>query len=194
MSKRDFISEIKSNEKKNKKEIDEEKEAEYKGDSDNEAPKTTGVIKETSTSNSNQPKNLSDLLADDVQALPKKPKKKKNSNQTKKEEGEKQLKFFNSKKTNNNNNEPIKKTSQKYDTSKLNEHIKDNENVKEPKKNYLEKDIQKAYKDVDENIEKPQFTNLKVDKDKENFVELNKNEDVRIFFIINLILYIVITS
>ena len=47
--------------------------------------------------------------------------------------------------------------------------------------NYELKNDKKAYKDVDEDVAKPQFT-TKIDESKK-FVELNKNEDVRkIFF------------
>ena len=64
---------------------------------------------------------------------------------------------------------------------------KDNENVKHTK-DYLEKDIKKKYKEVDENVAKPQFITNK--EDGENFVELNKNEDVRNIILIFFDLYI----
>lgn len=186
MSKKDFISEIKSNVKDKKKETDEQNENELKNDSDNENQKTTGVVKEIATSNSNQPKNLDDLFADDDQTTVKKTKKTK-KNPTKNQKENQKPNYFNSKNTQNLMNydkEMMKKKkitdNKKFDVSKLNSHTKDNDKIK-ASKSYLEKNIENSYKEY-ENVEKPQFTNLKVDKDKDNFVELNKNEDVRIFF------------
>ena len=62
---------------------------------------------------------------------------------------------------------------------------KDNQKIK-PTRNYTEKDVEKEYQ---EDIAKPQFITNK-DKD-ENFVELNKNEDVSILCN-NLLNYLVI--
>ena len=192
MSKKDFISEINKNVKPTKKETDEEKENEYKNDSDNENQKTTGVVKEVATSNTNQPKNLDDLFADDEQTTTKKAKKtKKNPTAKNQKEKENKLNFYNSKNTQNlqNFDKEVKKKQmtkdKKYDVSKLNAYTKDNDKIKE-KKNYLEKNVENSYKEY-ENVEKPQFIGLKVDKDKDNFVELNKNEDVKFFLIFFLI-------
>ncbi len=187
MSKKDFISEINKNVKTKKKETDEQNENEYKNDSDNENQKSTGVVKEIATSNANQPKNLDDLFADDDQTATKKTKKtKKNPTTKNQKEKENKLNFFNSKNTQNlqNFDKEIKKKQmtkdKKYDVSKLSAHTKDNDKIK-ASKSYLEKNIENSYKEY-ENVEKPQFTGLKVDKD--NFVELNKNEDVKFFLIL----------
>lgn len=60
----------------------------------------------------------------------------------------------------------------------LNAAAKANEKIKHTK-DYLEKDTKKEYKDEPEDVAKPQFkSNLK--EGDENFVELNKNEDVSI--------------
>jgi len=187
MSKKDFISEIKSNVKDTKKETEEQNENEFKKDSDDENQKSTGVVKEIATSNSNQPKNLDELLADDDQTTVKKTKKTKKNPTTKNQKENQKPNYFNSKNTQNLINydkEMMKKKkvtdNKKFDVSKLNTHTKDNDKIK-ASKSYLEKNIENSYKEY-ENVEKPQFTNLKVDNDKDNFVELNKNEDVRIFF------------
>ena len=192
MSKKDFISEINKNVKPTKKETDEQNENEYKNDSDNENQKSTGVVKEIATSNANQPKNLDDLFADDEQTTTKKAKKtKKNPTAKNQKEKENKLNFYNSKNTQNlqNFDKEVKKKQmtkdKKYDISKLSAHTKDNDKIKATK-NYLEKNIENSYKEY-ENVEKPQFIGLKVDKDKDNFVELNKNEDVKFFLIFFLI-------
>ena len=187
MSKKDFISEIKSNVKDTKKETDDQNENELKNDSDNENQIQTGVVNEIATSNSNQPKNLNDLFADDEQTSVKKTKKTKKNPNIKNQKENQKPNYFNSKNTQNLMNydkEMMKKKkatdNKKFDVSKLNSHTKDNDKIK-ASKSYLEKNIENSYKEY-ENVEKPQFTNLKVDKDKDNFVELNKNEDVRILF------------
>lgn len=55
----------------------------------------------------------------------------------------------------------------------------ENEKIPAPKKDYLESDVQNKYKQV-ENVEKPRFVNKNVNDDQPHFVEINKNEDVKI--------------
>jgi hypothetical protein len=120
----------------------------------------------------------------DNKPKPKKPKQATKPN--KNNENPSKPTFTNSKGTGNaakidnelrNRNNPEKK---EFKNAKgLNAAAKANEKVKHTK-DYLEKDTKKEYKDEPEDVAKPQFkSNLK--EGDENFVELNKNEDVSIF-------------
>ena len=112
-----------------------------------------------------------------------KPKKQATKAKDKNNEEPKKLKFVNTKGTGNadkidnearNRNNPEKKVFK--NAKGLDAAAKANEKIKHTK-DYLEKDTEKKYKDEVEDIAKPQFTtNLK--EGDENFVELNKNEDV----------------
>ena len=110
-----------------------------------------------------------------------KPKKKDGKQKPKNNEDEpKKLTFINTRGT--ANADKIDKEARKFDKKKfknaegLDAAAKDNLKIK-PTKDYLEKDTKKKYKDENEDVAKPQFiTNKEGD---ENFVELNKNEDVR---------------
>ena len=82
----------------------------------------------------------------------------------------KKMAFYNSKGTGNAN-------------SKIS---KENEKIK-PTKNYTDKDVEKVY---NEDVAKPQFFTSKESED--NFVELNKNEDVRNHLIYYIILFNVV--
>ena len=158
--KEDTISQLKKEEKikkNNKKEEDESASEEEEEQNDND-------IKEQTIQKSDKPKNLKDLLSSMEQkpkAKPKKPQQK-----------EKKPK---------NNDEPVKHI---FINSKgtANADTKIVQNKENDKKNYTytEKEVKKAY---NEDVAKPTFTS---GKDGENFVELNKNEDVsdKIYFII----------
>ena len=154
----DTISQLKKEDKKNTKKEEEE----YSSSSEEEV-ENQDDIKEQTITKSDKPKNLKDLLnsMDEKNKAPKpkpKPKKEETTKTTKTkktyDEPEKRT-FFNSKGAGNAN--------------KI-----DNEAKKiKPTKNYTEKDSQREY---NEDIAKPKFTSKK-GKD-ENFVDLNKDEDV----------------
>ena len=158
--KEDTISQLKKEEKikkNNKKEEDESASEEEEEQNDND-------IKEQTIQKSDKPKNLKDLLSSMEQkpkAKPKKPQQK-----------EKKPK---------NNDEPVKHIfiNSKGTANADTKIVPNNEN---DKKNYTytEKEVKKAY---NEDVAKPTFTS---GKDGENFVELNKNEDVsdKIYLII----------
>ena len=63
----------------------------------------------------------------------------------------------------------------------LDEATKENQKVKHIK-NYLEKDTEKQYIEY-EKVEKPKFTS-NIKEGDENFVELNKNEDLRKYLLL----------
>ena len=121
-----------------------------------------------SVQKTDKPKNLKDLLGGGGDNKPKPKKKEKEVKQNKNKYDEpKKLTFINSKKKGNEDEEKKKK---------------DNEAEKPKTKNYLDIDKEKKkYTDVNEDIAKPQFTTNKTGD--ENFVELNKDEDVSIFLI-----------
>ena len=191
--KQDTISQLKKEEDKLKKAP---KEEEQKDQSDEEEdPKNKNEIKEQAVQKADKPKNLKELFGSMGDTKPKqKPKPKKDKNKQNKHEEPGKLKFVNTKGTANadkidsearNRNNPEKKT---YKNAKgLDAAAKENQKIK-PTKNYLEKDSEKKYKDEEENVAKPQFKSNK-EKD-ENFVALDKNEDVRNFFLFFIILCI----
>ncbi len=158
--KEDTLSQLKKQEdklKKNKK-VEEEEENSEEDEVDNDQ----NVVKQQTVQKTEKPKNLKDLLGGGDNKPKPKPKKKESKIKNKYEEPKK-LTFTNKNKTGNG--------------EKVYEKITENN----PKMNYEIKEEKKTYKDVDEDVAKPQFT-TKVDESKK-FVELNKNEDVRkIFF------------
>ena len=186
--KEDTISQLKKEEEKRKKQTKNEEEEE---NSEDEEELNDNAIKEQTVQKADKPKNIRELM---FSLGDNKPKSKKTSNanktQKKKNDEPAKLKFVNTKGTGNADkidNELRNKMNldkKVYKNAKgLDNAAKDNEKIK-PTKNYLEKDIEKQYKDDNEDVAKPQFTSNK--EDGENFVELNKNEDVRnILFIIN---------
>ena len=146
-------------------------------------------IKEQTIQKSDKPKNLKDLLS----SMDSKPKPKKAKPQQKEKpknnEEPKKMTFYNSKGTANANE--IDKEAKKFTEKKVFKNSKglgavskENEKIK-PTKNYTEKDVEKAY---NEDVAKPKFFTSK--ESEENFVELNKNEDVRdnIYLIPNIFL------
>ena len=176
--KEDTLSQLKKEEKKLKKETKKEEEEDHSEEEDEE--KNQNVVKEQTVQKADKPKNLKELIGNMGDNKPK-PKKKDGKQKPKKIEDEpKKLTFINTKGT--ANADKIDKEAKKFDKKKfknaegLNAAAKDNEKIKHTK-DYLEKDTKKQYKDENEDIAKPQFvTNKEGD---ENFVELNKNEDVR---------------
>ena len=185
--KEDTISQLKKEEEKRKKQTKKEEEEE---NSEDEEELNDNAIKEQTVQKADKPKNIKELMSS---LADNKPKSKKTTNankaQKKKYDEPAKLKFVNTKGTGNADkidNELRNKMNldkKVYKNAKgLDNAAKDNEKIK-PTKNYLEKDIEKQYKDDNEEVAKPQFTSNK--EDGENFVELNKNEDVRnILFII----------
>ena len=187
-TKEDTISQLKKEEKKAQKDSKKEEEEEYHQDSEEEETNTKETeVKEQTVQKADKPKSLKELLntVDDNKPKDKKKQEKKQEKKSKKfAEEPGKLKFTNSKRKGNADEidkeirarrEPEKKT---YTNAQgLNAAAKENEKIK-PTKNYLEKDTKKQYKDEkEEEIEKPKFkTNIK--EGDENFVALNKNEDV----------------
>lgn len=186
--KEDTISQLKKEEEKRKKQTKNEEEEE---NSEDEEELNDNAIKEQTVQKADKPKNIRELMSSLGDNKPKS-KKTSNANKTQKKKNDEpaKLKFVNTKGTGNADkidNELRNKMNldkKVYKNAKgLDNAAKDNEKIK-PTKNYLEKDIEKQYKDDNEDVAKPQFTSNK--EDGENFVELNKNEDVRnILFIIN---------
>ena len=185
--KEDTISQLKKEEEKRKKQTKNEEEEE---NSEDEEELNDNAIKEQTVQKADKPKNIKELMSSLADNKPKS-KKTTNANKTQKKKNDEpaKLKFVNTKGTGNADkidNELRNKMNldkKVYKNAKgLDNAAKDNEKIK-PTKNYLEKDIEKKYKDDNEEVAKPQFTSNK--EDGENFVELNKNEDVRnILFII----------
>lgn len=190
---KDTISKIKREEEKKGASKLVQNDDDYNAGSEDEEQMKSGVVKEQTVSSSNKPQGLRDLL-DSIPA-DSKPKQHKQVSHQEKKQKQKDSKpmFINSKNKGNaseidaeikkkqaekKSNEPTKKI---YDTQGLMKTAKENEKIKAPKKSYLDADIQKKYQEEkQEDISKPEFKNLKIgDK---NFVELNKNEDVRFYF------------
>ncbi len=177
--KEDTISQLKKEENKIKKDLKKEEEDE---NSDDEEEENQNVVKEQTVQKSDKPKNLKDLLNSmgDNKPKPKKKEKEGKKNKNKNEEPVK-LTFINSKNSGNAykiDEEARKNTEKKVykNAGGLDKAAKENEKIKHTK-DYLEKDEKKQYKDVDEDVAKPQFTTNV--KGEENFVELNQSEDVR---------------
>ena len=180
-NKKDTISQIKNDKEKIKKEEENENSESYSDKSEEEEESKAGIVKEQTVQNKNEPKNLKDLFDSEPQIKEEKETSKKIHNKPK-NKNEKPH-FINSKYSGNANakydieakrkNEGQKK---KYNVQGIDTIAIENEKIK-PTKNYLEKDIVKKYnEDKEEEIVKPEFKNLKIGK--ENFVELNKNEDL----------------
>ena len=150
--------------KKEENKIKKNKKKEEEESSEEEEEQNENDIKEQTIQKSDKPKNLKDLLS----SMDSKPKAKKAKPQPK--EKPKKMAFYNSKGTGNAN-------------SKIS---KENEKIK-PTKNYTDKDVEKVY---NEDVAKPQFFTSKESED--NFVELNKNEDVRNHLIYYIILFNVV--
>lgn len=184
--KKDTISNIKKEEDKKKVEEVHQNEEDYQADSEEEEKKVTGVVQEQVSKESVHKKGLKDIFGDKPNQPTPKPQKKQ---QTQSQNDESKPRFINSKGTANanvidsisksHNFEPQQQPKKHNINTKalLNNTAKENEGIKAPK-NYTEKEVQKKYKDdKDENVPKPNFKNLKVG-DQENFIEINKNEDV----------------
>ena len=179
--KEDTISQLKKEENKTKKNTKKEEEESEEEEED----KNQNVVKEQAAQNADKPKNLKDLMFSMGDNKPKPKKPKQGTKPNKNYENPSKPTFTNSKGTGNaakidnelrNRNNPEKK---EFKNAKgLNAAAKANEKIKHTK-DYLEKDTKKEYKDEPEDVAKPQFkSNLK--EGDENFVELNKNEDVSI--------------
>ena len=170
---KDTISTIKEQEEKTKTTQIVNKEEEYVGSDDEENQKTKGAVEEQASTSSNKPKSLADIFnaeAGDKKVKPKQIQKTEKV-QTKPPEGKM---FYNSKKI--SSNEPVQEQKKTF-TGKLGENSKQfNDSIKKTK-GYGEKEIQKSYKN-EENVAKPEF---KSKKDGQNFVELNRKEDVSIY-------------
>lgn len=184
--KEDTISQLKKEENKINKNNKKEEE-EYASEEEDEE-QNQDEIKEQTVQKSDKPKNLKDLLnsMEDTKQKPK-PKKTTNKQKGKNNDEPKKMTFFNSKGTGNAyqidreanqfNEKKVFKNAKGLDTA-----AKENQKIK-PTKNYTEKEVQKEYH---EDVAKPQFITSK-DKD-ENFVELNKDEDVSNYYFYFLIL------
>ena len=154
------------------------KEEEESASEEEDEEQNQDEIKEQTVQKSDKPKSLKDLLNSMEENKPKpKAKKEQAKKKPKNNDEPKKMTFYNSKGTGNANE--IDKEAKKYTEKKvfknakgLDAAAKENQKIK-PTKNYTEKDVQKEY---NEDIAKPQFITNK-EKD-ENFVELDKNEDV----------------
>ena len=180
--KEDTISQLKKEENKLNK--NSKKDEDESDSGEEEEDQYQDEIKEQRVQTSDKPKSLKDLMNSMDEPKPKQ--KKVQPKQTKKNNEEPhKLVFINSKGT--GNADKIDRESKKvYKNAKgLDKAAKDNQKIKHTK-DYNEKDVEKAYH---EDVAKPQFITNK-DKD-ENFVELNKNEDVSILCN-NLLNYLVI--
>ena len=182
MTSKDTITKIKEQEEKTKTTQLTNKDEEYLGGSDEEDnQKTKGAVQEQAATSSNKPKTLKDLFNADASDKQVKPKTK-HVQKTEKVQNQATdgKRFYNSKKVNDNKDLPQTSATQKktYTGKGGQNSQKYNESIK-PQKNYLEKDIQKEYTE-DVNIAKPEF---KSKAEGQNFVELNKNEDVSYLYI-----------
>jgi hypothetical protein len=186
MTSKDTITKIKEQEEKTKTTQITNKDEEYLGGSDEEDnQKTKGAVQEQAATSSNKPKTLKDLFNADASDKQVKPKTK-HVQKTEKVQNQATdgKRFYNSKKVNENKDLPQTSATQKktYTGKGGQNSQKYNESIK-PQKNYLEKDIQKEYTE-DVNIAKPEF---KSKAEGQNFVELNKNEDVSYLYIYHFI-------
>ena len=184
---KDTISKLKKDEEKAKPTEIIQNDDDYQGGSeDEEQQKTAGVIKEQAIQSSDKPKGLKDLFGGNNEKTTVTKKTTQKTHQKKQPE-EKATRFYNSKGVQPKELDKIAPPPEQkrdvpekkvYNTKGLDEVAQQNKNVKAPKKNYLEKDIKKEYKDDtgNLNIAKPEFKNLKIGN--ENFVELNHQEDV----------------
>jgi len=177
--KEDTISKLKKEEEKIKKQTKKEEEED---NSDEEGDqKNTNVVKQQVVQKADKPKNLKELLFSVGDNKPKAAPKKETKQNAKKYEEPGKHNFVNTKGTANadiidreakNRKNPVYKNAKNLDKA-----AKENEKIKHTK-DYLEKDVKKQYTDVKEDVAKPQFTS-NIKEGEENFVELNKDEDVR---------------
>lgn len=196
---KDTISNIKKEEEKKKVEEVHQNEEDYQADSDGEEnTKVTGVVQEQVSKESVQKKGLKDIFGDKPNQPKPKPQQKKEKKQTTQDDEPKLQRFTNSKGTANasvidssskSHNFESQQQKRQYNTKALIDNTaKDNAAIKAPK-NYLDKEVQKKYKDEkEENVPKPEFKNLKV-SDQDNFIEIKKNEDVSYIDLIFLFSY-----
>lgn len=176
----DTITRLKKQENKFKK--NQAKDEYEESSEEDEEQEQKDEIKEQSIKKTDKPRNLGELLNSMEESKPKQKKKptvqKKNN-----DNGEPQKRmFYNSKGSGNADkiDKEAKISKNVYKNLKgLDNAAKENQKIK-PTKDYLAKETNREY---EENIAKPTFTSKK-GKD-ENFVELNKEEDVsiNIFFI-----------
>ena len=178
--KKDTISSLRKDEEKIKKEELNQNIEEYSDKSEDEEETKAGIVKEQSVQIKDAPKNLKDLFDSEPQIKENKETSKKINN--KPQNKNKKPIFVNSQLSGNANAKYDNEAKRKNNNQKKNYNVKgiDNaaiENAKiKPTKNYLEKENTIQYSEEKEEIAKPEFTNLKIGK--ENFVELNKNEDL----------------
>jgi aarF domain-containing kinase len=180
--KKDTISALKQNEEKNKKKEENQNIDEYSDKSDEEEETKAGIVKEQSVQKKDEPKSLKDLL--DSEPIPNEKTEQSKKINNKPQNKNQKPKFLNSKYSGNINAKYDKEAKRRNENQqKKNYNVKGIDNIAienskiKPTKNYLEKeDIKKYTEDKEEEIAKPEFKNLKIGK--ENFVELNKNEDL----------------
>ena len=180
--KKDTISALKQNEEKNKKKEENQNIDEYSDKSDEEEETKAGIVKEQSVQKKDEPKSLKDLL--DSEPIPNEKTEQSKKINNKPQNKNQKPKFLNSKYSGNINAKYDKEAKRRNENQqKKNYNVKGIDNIAienskiKPTKNYLEKeDIKKYTEDKEEEVAKPEFKNLKIGK--ENFVELNKNEDL----------------
>ena len=183
--KKDTLSQLKKEEDKIKKES--KKVEEEENSEEEELDRNQNEVKEQAIEKSDKPKNLKELFSSMGDTKPKQNKKKEKEGKLKQAKYEEpgKLKFINTKGTGNYekiDNEVKNKKNLIYKNAKgLDEAAKENQKMKHTK-DYLEKDIEKQYIEY-EKVEKPKFTS-NIKEGDENFVELNKNEDVRKYLFI----------
>ena len=178
--KKDILSQFKKEEDKIKKES--KKVEEEENSDEEEVNKNQNEVKEQTIEKSDKPKNLKELIGSmgNTNVKPKKKEKDGKQKQKKNEEPGK-LKFVGTGGYAKIDNEVKNKQKVVYKNPEgLDKAAKENQEIKHTK-DYLEKDTEKQYLEY-EKIEKPKFTS-NIKEGDENFVELNKNEDVRNYFI-----------
>lgn len=187
MSKKDTLAKLNEEQEKiAKNEVDQNEEDQEENEVEQQKD-STGVVKEQSSSNAGKPKSLKELLGDSNEGqakLPSKEAKYKNKQHEGNKGKEGKPKFFNSKKGNqvstgyNAENEKKKDEfkPQKFTNSKKNVGQKTMEAPKT--KGYLDKEVQKDYKEEKEAeaIPKPEFKGRA--EGEEKFAELNTGEDL----------------
>jgi hypothetical protein len=164
--KKDTISQL----MKEKKKKEEKKKEEEQNDSEEEQKNEKNEVKEQMVEKSDKPKTLKDLINSMGGDAKPKQKAKKQKNEEKNGEKTDKPRFINSKGTGN--------ADKKIDNKEYIDDGTESGGAKKTK-NYLLKMEEKKY---DENIAKPKFTG-KVKEGDNQFVELNKEEDVSYNFI-----------
>ena len=186
VAKKDILSQVKKEEdkiKKKSKKVEEDENSE-----EEEVNKNQNEVKEQTIEKSDKPKNLKELFGSmgDTQVKPKKKEKDGKQKQKKYEEPGKP-KFVGAGGYSKIDNEVKNKQKVVYKNPEgLDKAAKENQEIKHTK-DYLEKDTEKQYLEY-EKIEKPKFTS-NIKEGDENFVELNKNEDVRKYYFIFILFY-----